>query len=64
MGQEQHQERLMENHVVKVSSPGPQNSELFLVVDFINRQVAVVAVDARTGNVRVTDVQTMTQRGL
>jgi hypothetical protein len=50
--------------VVKLSFTGPQGQEYFLVVDFSTRQASLVVVDPRNGNVLVTDVQSIAQRGM
>jgi hypothetical protein len=51
------------NSVVKLNAIGQQGQEFFLVVDFTNRQASVVMVDPRNGNMVVTDVQSIAQRG-
>jgi hypothetical protein len=51
------------NSVVKLNATGQQGQELFLVVDFNAKQAAVVIVDPRNGNIVVSDVQSIAQRG-
>ncbi len=51
------------NCVVKLSFIGPQGQEYFLAVDFSTHQASAILVDPRNGNIMVTDVQSIVQRG-
>jgi hypothetical protein len=51
------------NVVMKLDSKGPSGEDVVLAVDFNNRVASVIMIDARNGNLRVTDVQTIAQRG-
>ena len=53
--------------VVKLNFTGPQGQELFLVVDFSTKLASVILVETappRVGNLIVTDVQPIGQRGV
>jgi hypothetical protein len=54
---------IMEGSVVRLEFQGPSGEQFFLIVDFSSKNVSLVMVDVRTGNLRVTDVQTITMRG-
>lgn len=49
--------------VVKLNVTGPNGQEIFLAVDFTNREAAVIQVFPQNGNMVVTDVQSITVRG-
>lgn len=52
------------NQVAKLNFTGQRGEEYFLVVDFATRQASVVVVEPPSGNIRVTDVQSMATRGI
>ncbi len=51
------------NTVVKLDTKTPQGEDIVLAVDFNNKVAVVIMVDARNGNLRVSDVQSIAQRG-
>ena len=51
------------NSVVKLNFTGPKGEEMFLAVDFTNRVASLIVVDPNSGNVRVTEVQSIAAKG-
>lgn len=54
----------MSNSVIKLDARGANGEEIVIAVDFNNRAASVIIIDPRNGNMRVTDVQSIAQRGV
>jgi len=61
--QNESEQIMNDNAVVKLNAVGPQGQEIFLAVDFTNRTASVIIVDPRNGNIVVSDVQSIATRG-